>query len=72
MEIFYISTVQYSSYKAHVATDKLKCSRVTADLNSSFYLAAFFFFKATQHGMQDLSSPTRDQTHALSSESTES
>ena len=55
-----------------MATDKLKCSRVTADLNSSFYLAAFFFFKATQHGMQDLSSPTRDQTHALSSESTES
>ena len=54
-----------------MATDKLKCSRVTADLNSSFYLAAFFF-KATQHGMQDLSSPTRDQTHALSSESTES
>lgn len=25
MEIFYISTVQYSSYKAHVATEQLKC-----------------------------------------------
>ena len=53
-----------------MATDKLKCGGVTAGLNSSFYLAAIFFFLATRYGMQDLSSPTRDQTHALSSEST--
>ena len=30
------------------------------------------FFLATLHGLQDPSSPTRDQTHALSSESAES
>ena len=56
-----------------MAMDKLMRGGVTEDLNSSFYLVAnFFFFLATQHGMQDFSSPTRDQTHALSSESTES
>ena len=27
-----------------MATDKLKCGGVTAGLNSSFYLAAIFFF----------------------------
>ena len=31
----------------------------------------FFFLLATPLGLEDLSSPTRDQTRALSSESTE-
>ena len=34
--------------------------------------SSFFFFCGCTRGMQDLSSSTRDQTHALCSESTES
>ena len=32
-------------------------------------IPAFFKFLAMSHGLQDLSSPTRDQTHILGSES---
>ena len=33
------------------------------------YVTFFFFFLATAHGLQDLSSPIRDRTWALGSES---
>ena len=41
-------------------------------LKMVFYLFIFIFFLAAQCGMQDLSSPTRDQTHATCCGSTKS
>ena len=39
-----LCAVENSIRKAHVAIDKLICGGVTADLNSSFYLVAIFFW----------------------------
>ena len=37
--------------------------RANTTINISFVVLVFFFFYAALHGMWDLSSPTRDQTH---------
>ena len=48
-----------------------KRTKVEALIMESFPGQIFFFFFAILHSLWDLSSPTRDQTWALSSESTE-
>ena len=39
-------------------------------IHRAIFLVLIFLFGHTRHGMWDLSSPTRDQTHALGSGNT--
>ena len=57
-------------YQINIKTNVYPGPAYTRMRTSSFFL--FFFFPAVPSGMRDLSSPTRDQTHAPCSGSAES